>query len=111
MRSGEGMYLQLFQAECFVATVNRMNSDPLSCPNSFMETIQKNLPHWTQSKPDQIVYTKVVEASLASKCDIEKYLVKLEEELKIGQPNFPKQVVIAGDQQTFVIMWNLKKTY
>ena len=111
MNSAEGRYLDQFRYECFATAVERMEASSLTFPNTFMESVQKHMKHWTPPKPDSIVYTTIDEASSASKQDIQLYLVKLKDELKIGQPGFPTKVVIAGDQQTFSIMWNLKKAY
>ena len=109
MQSAVGLYLSQFRNECFIVTVDRINSDPSS--NSFMECLQTNLPHWTPTKSDKFVYTTIDEASSANKHDIDQYLLKLKTELKIGQPQYPTEVVIAGDQQTFAIMWSLKKIH
>ena len=109
MQSAEGLYLHQFRNECFIVTVDRINSDPSS--NSFMECLQTNLPHWTPSKSYKFVYTTIDEVSSANKQDIDQHLLKLQTELKIRQPQYPTEVVIAGDQQPFAIMWSLNKIH
>ena len=56
-----------------------------------------------------VVYTSIEKALSASKHHKELYRGKLQDKLRICQPGSPTKVAIAGDQQTFNTMWNLKR--
>ena len=56
-------------------------------------SLPKYMPHWTPKQSDHIVQAGNVG-------DVEKYLTKLKQDLKIGEEGFPTRVVIGGDQQT-----------
>ena len=64
----ENMYLHHFKNACFVTAVERLGSASIGLPNTFMESEQRYMPHWTPSQQDNIVYTTIEEAS---KQDIE----------------------------------------
>ena len=76
-----------------------------------MNELRKFLPHYTPLKSDIIVYTSVEEARSANKDDVTGYLTKLKEALKIGSPDFPNCIILCGDQQTYSIIVQLKKSH
>ena len=53
----------------------------------------------------------IEEAQAGNIRDVEKYLTKLKQNLKIGEQGFPTKVAIGGDQQTYAIMKNLQRKY
>ena len=62
------------------------------------------MPHWTPKQSDNIVYATIEEAQAGNVGDVEKYVTKLKQDLKIGEEGFPTRVVIGGDQQTYAII-------
>ncbi len=104
-------YLDLFVSACFVSAIGRLHTSPVECQSTFMESLRDYLPHWTPSSPDNVVYTTIQEALSGSISDIETYLMKLKQDLKIGHPGYPTYVVIAGDQQTYALMKKLHSKY
>ena len=71
-------------------------------------TIESDSPY---IKPDAVVYTTVDEGYSGSLDDVGKYLSRLKADLKMGQTGNPTYVVLAGDQQTYAHMTNLKIKY
>ena len=76
-----------------------------------MSELRKFLPHCTPLKSDIIVYASVEKAHSANKDDVTGYLTKLKEALKINSPDFPNCIVLCGDQQTYSIIVQLKKSH
>lgn len=60
--------------------------------------LRDHMPSWTA---DTVVYTTVDEAYSGSVNDVGSYLVKLKNDLKIGEEGYPSYIVIGGDQQTY----------
>ena len=58
-----------------------------------------------------VVYATIEEALSGSIGDIEAYLTKVKKDLHIGEPDYPKHITIAGDQQTFALMKELQRQY
>ena len=69
------------------------------------------MPHWTTKCSDKVVYATVSEAHSGSTDDVGSYLFELKRDLHIGEAGYPKYVLMGGDQQTYVIMKNLKIKY
>ena len=67
------------------------------------------MPHWTPNNKDNVVYATIEEASSSSLTDIESYLAKVKQDLKIGATGATVKVPIAGDQQTYALMKKLQK--
>lgn len=71
--------------------------------------LREYMPHFTPAKPDTIVYATVEEAQSATKEDIRNYLCKLKADLNIsGIRSCPMHIILAGDQQTYSIVVELR---
>ena len=79
--------------------------------DSLLFALRSHMTHWTPTKHDVVVYTTVEEAYSGSCDDVSKFLFKLKKDLKIGEEGYQKYVVVAGDQQTYAHMSNLKLKY
>lgn len=97
-------YRSVFRSVCDVTKAGS-NFD------SVLIALRSHMTHWTPIKRDVVVYTTVEEAYSGSCDDVSKFLVKLRKDLKIGEEGYPKYVVVAGDQQTYAHMSNLKLKY
>ena len=64
----------------------------------------KKISYFHYKQPDHIVYATIEEAQAGNVGDVEKHLIKLKQDLKIGEEGFPTRVVIGGDQQTYAII-------
>ena len=93
---------------CYTCVTSRMPLSPTDHKLSFIETINSLMPHWTPTSKDNVVYTTIDEAMSSSMMDIEAYLIKLKRELRIGEQGYPSQVTIAGEQQTYALMKDIK---
>ena len=62
------------------------------------------MPHWTPKGSDKVVYTTVSEAYSGS---VDDYLLEFTRDLHIGEGEYPKYILVGGDQQTYAI---IKKT-
>ena len=82
---------------------------PTEHTSSFLEAVQSLMPHWTPNNKDNVVYGTIEEASSSSLTDIESYLAKVKQDLKIGATGATVKVPIAGDQQTYALMKKLQK--
>jgi hypothetical protein len=91
--------------------VDRQNQSPLHLKSSLLQDVQQVLPHWTPTCSDTIAYATVDIAESAKVEEVAAYLQKLKQDLHIGEEGFPEQVVVAGDQQTYALMKNLKIKY
>ena len=90
-------------------TVKGLSFKPTEHTSSFLEAVQSLMPHWTPNNKDNVVYATIEEASSSSPTDIESYLAKVKQDLKIGATGATVKVAIAGDQQTYALMKNLRK--
>jgi hypothetical protein len=70
--------------------------------------LEKDMPHFTPDKGDTVAYGRVETAQASSIDDVCSFLLNLKQDLHIGTPGYPEKCVVAGDQQTFVVMSNLK---
>ncbi len=104
-------YLLMLQDASFCSTVKRLAGTPIPFSESLLECFQKKMPRWTPTSPSNIVFATVEEGNSSTESDIHKYLLSVKEDLKIGQAGYPTNVVIAGDQQTFALMKNLRIKY
>ena len=93
------------------AEKSRLGKDPGELKSTLLLSLQNYLPHYTPASSDRVVYTTVMSAQAASINDVSQYLQKMKEDLCVGQPDYPKQVVLGGDQQTYALMKNLKKKF
>ena len=107
----DNSYLDLFMAVTYKAVANRLPLSPTDHKSTLIETINTFMPHWTPSHKDKIVYVTIDEALSGSAVDIEAYLLKLKRDLHIGEEGYPTKVTIAGDQQTYALMKDLKRQY
>ena len=114
-KNGKGtngnQYYELFLQVCFTCVVNRLSLTPTAHSKTFIESIQGYMPHWTPPTKDNIVYATIDEALSGNIVDIEAYLIKLKKDLHIGEEGYPSQVILAGDQQTYVLMKDIQKKY
>ena len=78
---------------------------------SLIVSLRKRMPTWTPRKADNILYATIEEVYSGSFNDVGKYLVKLKNDLNIGEDGFPRYVVVGGDQQMYAHMSNLKLKY
>ena len=97
----ESYFYQHFLAVCHTCTVKGLSLKPTEHTSSFLEAVQSLMPHWTPNNKDNVVYATIEEASSSSLTDIESYLAKLKQDLKIGATGATVKVPIAGDQQTY----------
>ena len=109
--SCEDFYYLSFSKSTFASTMERLYTTPMQAKENFILSLQKYMPHWTPKQSDHIVYATIEEAQAGNVGDVEKYLTKLKQDLKIGEEGFPTKVVIGGDQQTYAIMKNLQRKY
>ena len=91
--------------------VNRLPQSPVQHSKTFIESLQKLMPHWTPKERDNIVYATIVEAMSSSIGDIKTYLLKLKKDLHINESGYLSKVVMAGDQQTYALMKDLQRQY
>jgi hypothetical protein len=63
---------------------------------------------FTPKTSDNIVYANVSCAQASSVNDVSAYLLQLKTDLHIGEPGYPNQCVVCGDQQTYCVVKNLK---
>ena len=110
LNSSSDCYFELLNLISYTSTVARLQNTPLECTESLLVSYQKYMPHWTSSNPDTVVFATIDEAMSATSSDVARYLLKLKEELNIGNSGYPSKVVIGGDQQTFQIMKDLQET-
>ncbi len=82
-----------------------------SMKTTLMYDLKQSMPHFTPNEPDNVAYATVQSAQSSSITDVSKYLLKLKDDLMIGDPGFPEKVVLGGDQQTYAIVKNLIKKY
>ena len=76
-RSTENYYYEHFLQVCYLCVVNRLTLSPTQHSQTFIESIQKFMPHWTPPQRDNIVYATIVEAMSSSVADIETYLLEI----------------------------------
>ena len=103
--SNDNYYFDLFLNVCYTSVAKRMPLSPTDHKHSFIETINTFMPHWTPAHKDNVVYATIDETLSSSIMDIEAYLLKLKRELHIGEQGYPSQVTIAGDQQTYALIY------
>ena len=109
--SCEDFYYLSFSKSTFASTMERVYTTPMQAKENFILSLQKYMTHWTPKQSDNIVYATIEEAQAGNVGDVEKYLTKLKQDLKIGEEGFPTRVVIGEDQQTYAIMKNLQIKY
>ena len=102
-------YYQHFLAVCHACTVRRLPLPPTQYTTTFLEDVQRLMPHWTPSRKDNVVYATIEEAMSGSMSDVQSYLIRVKEELNIGKPGYPQKVTMAGDQQTYALMKELQR--
>ena len=85
----ENYYFEHFLQVCYVSAVNRLPLSPLEHGQTFIESVQKYMPHWTLKQRDNIVYATTVEAMSSNIGDIETYLLKLKRDLHINESGYP----------------------
>ena len=98
-------YFQQFLAVCHTCALKRLSLPPIQQAHTFMEEVCSLMPHWTPCKQDNIVYVTITEAMSGDKADRESYLTKVKRDLCVGQPGYPSQITIAGDQQTYTYIY------
>lgn len=86
----------------------RLACKPSDCENSLLDEMRVQMPSWTPDVGDKICYATVREAHASSRDEIATYLGDLKQDLCIGAEGFQSWVVLAGDQQLFAIIRNLK---
>lgn len=98
-----------FSITSYVSTINRITTSPLQCSDTFFLSLSKYLPHWTPNNgPDQFTFATIQEGQTATPEDVQTYLKQLKIDLKIGSEGFPPKIILAGDEQTYSIMLNIK---
>ena len=69
------------------------------------------MPHWTSTNgSDQFTIATIQEGQTATPDDVQAYLKQLKVDLKIGSEGFPNKIILAGDEQTYSIMLNVKES-
>ena len=109
--SNVDMHYLMFSQSCLATTVKRLETAPLDCSETFIQSLCNFMPHYTPHTRDAVVYVTIEEAQAATLGDVEGYLIRMKRELCIGQEGFPSKVIIAGDQQTFSLMKTLQIKY
>ena len=87
----ENYYFGMFIPVYYTCTVNRMTLSPLSHIKTFMETLQKCMPHWTSICKDKITYATITVALSHSCVDVESYLIKLKKKSTHWELNFQQR--------------------
>ena len=107
----EDIFISTFCKISYISTINRLSSSPHNCPNTFFLSFSNYLPHWAPTNgSDQFTFATIQEGQTATLDDVETYLKQLKADLKIGSEEFPDKVIVAGDEQTYSIMMNIKET-
>ena len=107
----ENYYYEHFIQACYFCVLSRLPQTPIEHSQTFIESIQKLMPHWTPKRRDNIVYATIVEAMSSNITDIETYLLQVKKDLRIKESGYPTKVVMAGDQQTYALMKELQRQY
>ena len=107
----ESYYYQHFLGVCYVVTLRGLSLPPTEHKCTFLKAIQSMMPHWTPQSKDNVVYATIEEASSGSLTDVQAYLSKVKEDLKISQSGSPMKIPVAGDQQTYALMKKLQKEH
>ena len=109
--TNENYYYEYFIQACYLSVLNRLPQSPIQHTQTFIESVQNLMPHWTPKERDNIVYATIVEAMSSSITDIETYLLQVKRDLHISESGYPAKVVMAGDQQTYALMKDLQRQY
>ena len=109
--SCEDFYYMAFSKSTFSTTMERLYTTPMQGKENLHTFITKIHATLDSQTICHIVYATIEEAQAGNVGDVEKYLTKLKQDLKIGEEGFPKRVLIGGDEQTYAIMKNLQRKY
>lgn len=99
--SNADMYYLMFSQSCLATTVKRLQTSPLDCSETFIQSLCKFMPHFTPHTRDAIVYVTTEEAQAATLGDVEGYLIRMKRELCIGQEGFPSKVIMRAINKHF----------
>ena len=75
--SNADMYYLMFSQSCLATTVKRLQTSPLDCSETFIQSLCKFMPHFTPHTRDAIVYVTTEEAQAATLGDVEGYLIRM----------------------------------
>ena len=100
-----------FKTCIFKGSKDRLLKPPKEFEKQLIHDIQNHYGSNTEIVADNIVFCRVEKCQASNIDDVCKYLIKSKEELKVGQPGFPTQVVVIGDQQTYSLAKTLLKKY
>ena len=106
----EGQTWSSYITSIFYTATSRLHHFP-TCTSTFLQELEKDLPDFTPSEPDNVVFTRVDELQASSVQDVSVFLNKLKIDLKIGTPGHPGRCIVCGDQQTYSIICNLVLKY
>ena len=95
----------------FSVAHDRKDKGTNTIPTSFIEDLQHHLPDFSPPEPDINAFARIDLAESTSCQDISDYLMKSKADLKIGEPGFPKHLLVVGDQQTFSLVKKLKSSH
>ena len=84
----------------------KANQTQTESDQPLLTKLEKLMPHWTPEGSDKVVYATVTEAYSGSVDDVSSYLLELRRDLHIGEGDYPKYILVGGDQQTYAIMKN-----
>ena len=107
-----------FLKQSFDAALPMLYNTDTGCAKSpsenttrYINQVKTQLTSYTAPGGHRITYAAVDEGQTATRKDVGKYLDGIKKELKVGTDEGPAWTIMAGDQQTFKHMVDLKKAY